>query len=130
MVTGILVTHGRLATALIETAKVIFGEFSHCHGVTNEGKSPQALKQEIDSLVAAAAGERCVVFVDFFGGSCCHACMQLKVERDDVPIITGVNLPMLLAFLNKRESVSFEQLPAEILGRGHSSIQSVDPNQM
>ena len=130
MVTGILVTHGRFATALIETARAIFGDFSRCYAVTNKGKSPQALKDEIDSLVDAAAGDPCIVFVDFFGGSCCHACMQLKIERDYIPVVTGVNLPMLLAFLNKRESVPFEQLPAEILGRGHSSIQSVDPNKM
>jgi PTS system mannose-specific IIA component len=130
MVTGIFVTHGKLATALIETARVIYGEFSNCHGVTNEGKSPQALKEEIDSLVDGASDGPSIVFVDFFGGSCCHACLQLKVEREGVPVIAGVNLPMLLAFLNKRDVVPFEQLPAEILGRGHSSIQSVDPSKM
>jgi len=130
MVTGIFVTHGRLAAALLDTARLVYGEYSHCHSVTNEGKSPQGLKEELDALIEAAGGGPCIVFVDFFGGSCCHACMQVKVERDDVPVIAGVNLPMVLAFLNKRETVPFEKLPSEILGRGHSSIQSVDPNKI
>jgi mannose/fructose-specific phosphotransferase system component IIA len=130
MVTGIIVTHGKLAEALIETARTVFGDFSGCFAVTNIGKTPQALLDEIESLVNAQNGGPCVVFVDFFGGSCGYACTRFKVQHEDVPVITGVNLPMLLAFLNKRDAIPFERLPAKILGRGHNSIQSVDPNEM
>lgn len=130
MVKGIIVTHGNLAQELIQTAKLIYGEFSGCFAVSNEGKSPQTLLDEVGSLIDAQKGDPCLVFVDFFGGSCCHACMRLKIARNDVPIIAGINLPMLLAFLNKRDTVPFDRLPADILGRAHGSIQSVDPNRM
>jgi len=130
MVAGIVVTHGKLADELINTAKLVFGDFSGCHAVTNTGKSPQALLDEIEALVDAQNGEPCVVFVDFFGGSCGYACMRLRIEREDVAVITGINLPMLLAFLNKRDMVPFDGLPAKILGRGHHSIRSVDPDEM
>lgn len=130
MVVGIVVTHGKLAEELISTAEMIFGNFTSCHSVTNEGKSPQTLLEEIEALVDAQAGQPCIVFVDFFGGSCGYACMRLRIEREDVPVITGINLPMLLAFLNKRDMVPFDRLPAKILARGHDSIRSVDPNEM
>jgi mannose/fructose-specific phosphotransferase system component IIA len=130
MVVGIVVTHGRLAEELIETAKVVFGEFSGCYGVTNRGKSPQLLLEEIEELIDVQNGEPCIVFVDFFGGSCGYACMKLRIKRENVPVITGINLPMLLAFLNKRDMIPFEGLPAKILSRGHDSLRSVDPDEM
>lgn len=130
MVACIIVTHGRLAEELIETARAVFGDFSDCHAVTNEGKSPNALFEEMKLLVDALEGKPCIVFVDFTGGSCCHSCMRLKVDRDDVAIIAGVNLPMLLAFLNKRDAVPFGQLADEIVDRGHNSIRLVDPNTL
>lgn len=127
MVIGIVVTHGNLAEELIATAKTIYGDFVGCHGVTNRAKSPQALLDELYGLLETNNVSRCIVFTDYFGGSCGHVCMKLRMERDDVPIITGVNLPMILAFLNKRDSIPFEGLPGEIIGRGHNSIQLVDP---
>jgi PTS system mannose-specific IIA component len=128
MVAGIVVTHGRLAEELIETAKVIYGDFADCYALTNDGKSPHVLFEEVRLLIRALEGAPCVVFVDFVGGSCCHACVRLKLEISDVPVITGVNLPMLLAFLNKRNAVPFDRLPGEILERGHSSIQTMEPD--
>jgi PTS system mannose-specific IIA component/PTS system mannose-specific IIB component len=130
MVAGIIVTHGKLAEELVETARTVFGDFSDCYAVTNEGKSPHALFEEMKLLVDALEGKPCIVFVDFTGGSCCHACMRLKVERNDVAIVSGINLPMLLAFLNKRDAVPFGQLADEIVDRGHNSIRLVDPNTL
>jgi len=130
MIACIIVTHGRLAQELVETARRIFGDFDSCAAVTNEGKSPNALYEEVRQLVDARKGEPCVVFVDFTGGSCCHVCLRLQVERKDVAVISGVNLPMLLAFLNKRDSVPFEHLADEILERGRNSIRLVDPETL
>jgi PTS system mannose-specific IIA component len=128
MAACIIVTHGRLAEELVETARRIFGDFTGCFAVTNEGKSPNALYEEMMQLVDAQGGEPCVVFVDFTSGSCCHVCLRLRVDRDDIVIISGVNLPMLLAFLNKRDSVPFERLADEILDRGRNAIRLVDPD--
>jgi len=130
MVAGIIVTHGRLGEELVETAKRVYGDFADCYAVSNEGKSPGALHDEIDAIVKSLGSVQCVVFVDFVGGSCCHACTRLKLERADIPVVTGVNLPMLLAFLNKRDSIPFDRLPEEILDRGVGSIHLVDPERV
>jgi mannose/fructose-specific phosphotransferase system component IIA len=126
MVNAILVTHGDLAAELMRTARSVFGEYDGCQAVNNEGKTPQTLADEIDRLIAAGPpGARYIVFVDFFGGSCCHACLTVEQAREDVRIVAGVNLPMLLAFLYKREEVPFEQLPDELIARGRNSIRRV-----
>ncbi len=126
MVTGIVVTHGMLAEELLQTAKRIFGEFSDCHPVTNIAKSPKALTDELAAIVSGCRDEPCIVFVDFFGGSCSYACMKLLGSFTNIRVVSGVNLPMLLAFLNKRGDVPFEHLPQEIVERGRDSIRELE----
>jgi len=126
MVTGIIVTHGMLAEELLQTAKRIFGEFSDCYPVTNVAKSPKALTDELASHITACREEPCLVFVDFFGGSCSYACMKLLGTFTNIRVVTGVNLPMVLAFLNKRGEVSFDDLAREIVERGRDSIRELE----
>lgn len=126
MISAILATHGNLADELIETAKEIYYDVSDCYPVSNLHKSPQSLRDELESIVAAGGpDDQYIVFVDFYGGSCCHACMALEMEHDNVRLITGVNLPMFLAFLYKRKEVDFDSLPGELVARGLDGIRLV-----
>lgn len=128
MIRAIIVTHGDLGSEMIATARDVYGDVSECYAVSNRHKSPQTLRDELESILAGGApGDRHILFVDFFGGSCTHACMAIGMVHDNVTLITGVNLPMFLAFLYKRKDVSFENLPTELLARGHESIQLVAP---
>lgn len=128
MVTGIIVTHGNLAESLLSTARGICGEFSECWGVSNTGKSTSALHDDIAGSLAADTP--CILFVDFFGGSCSHACLRVAAERPQTTLLSGVNLPMLLAFLNKRDEVPFDELPAAITERARNAINIVDPENL
>jgi PTS system mannose-specific IIA component len=133
MVAGIVVTHGNLAEELIRTAHTVYGEFSDCHALSNASKSPDALTKEIESVIESVKGRPCIIFVDFLGGSCSHACLMHASARDiarEIPIVSGVNLPMLLAFLNKRDEVPFDQLADAIVERSHNSIQVLDPSKI
>ncbi|MDH3215554.1 MAG: hypothetical protein OEN01_04575 [Candidatus Krumholzibacteria bacterium] len=126
MVTGIVVTHGKLAEELLHTAGMIYGAFDHCHALSNASKSPQVLAQEIESLIDAVGGSSCIIFVDFIGSSCTHACLKTVGDRPLMQVITGVNLPMILAFLNKRDEVPFDELMAAIVQRSFDSIRVLD----
>ena len=126
MISAIVVTHGNLASELIATASEVYGDVSGCHAVSNLHKAPQVLREELESILSQGApDDRYILFVDFFGGSCTHACMAVRMVHEHVTLITGVNLPMFLAFLYKRNEVSFENLPTELLARGHESIQLI-----
>ena len=131
MVSAIIVTHGDLGRELIATARSIVGEFDGCHGISNAQKSPQVLCDELTAIVDGSdPGTNFIVFVDFFGGSCCHACLSVEQERPNIKLISGVNLPMVLAFLNKRGEVAFEDLPKELISRGQNSIRAVDTESL
>jgi mannose PTS system EIIA component len=125
MVTGIIITHGNLCEELIATAKTIFGDFSNCHAVPNTSKSAQALIDELERIVGAGGDSEYIMFVDFFGGSCGYACLRFQKTHKGIPLISGVNLPILLAFLNKRDEVPFEKLADELILRGQDSIKVV-----
>jgi mannose/fructose-specific phosphotransferase system component IIA len=133
MVTGIIVTHGNLAEELLATARSIYGEFSDFCPVSNAQMSPQALTEELDALVASALSgnsDGVLILTDFFGGSCSHACLNVQQKHERVRMVTGVNLPMLLAFLYRRNEVPFEKLPGELVERGLKSIQELDSENL
>jgi len=129
MITGIVLTHGDIARELLNAAERVYGTFTHCHAFSNSGKAPAALREELEAVVDAAEDE-VLVFVDFMGGSCSHACLQLALNHGNVRLVGGVNLPMLLAFLNKREELSLDRLVEAVLERGHNSIQRLDPRNL
>lgn len=127
MTTGIIVTHGDLANELLNTAKTVFGEITDVRAVTNRQKSPQVLIQEIESIVESFdPDQKLLFFIDFWGGSCCHACLDVKRRHDNIFLITGVNLPMFLAFLYKRDTMPFDDLVDELIVRGRNSVRILD----
>jgi len=131
MISAIVVTHGKLAEEFISTARHIYGATSGVYPLSNDNKTPQTLASELEAILESAGPEDSfVIFVDFLGGSCGHATLSVERRHRNVRIVSGVNLPMLLAFLNKRTEVAFERLPAELASRGRDSIHAVDSDQL
>jgi PTS system mannose-specific IIA component len=131
MISAIVVTHGRLAQEFIATAQKIYGNVKGVYAVSNDDSTPQSLVSEVDAIIESGGpDDSFVIMVDFLGGSCGHATLSVERRRRNVRIVSGVNLPMLLAFLNKRADVSFERLPAELASRGRDSIHAVDNDQL
>jgi len=131
MISAIVVTHGRLAQEFIATAQKIYGNVKGVYAVSNDDSTPQSLVSEVDAIIESGGpDDSFVIMVDFLGGSCGHATLSMERRRRNVRIVSGVNLPMLLAFLNKRADVSFERLPAELASRGRDSIHAVDNDQL
>jgi fructoselysine and glucoselysine-specific PTS system IIA component len=125
MITGIVVTHGKLGEELLQTAREIYGQFSDCYAVSSASRSTEALAEKLNNIVSSLTGKSCIIFIDFLGGSCSFACLKLLNDHQNISLITGVNLPIFLSFLNKREEVPFDELPEELVARGKRSIQIV-----
>jgi len=130
MVRAIVVAHGNLAVELLDTARRVYGAFEGCVAVSNDEKSPVTLVEELEAIVDEEPDDDgCVLFVDFFGGSCCHACLRVGHQRSHVRVVTGVNLPMVVAFLYKRDEVPFDELPREVVARGHASVRTLNAEE-
>lgn len=96
---GVVVGHGRVAQALVEAAEEISGLRGILVPVSNAGCDRGALEERVASAVGEGAA---VVFVDLAAGSCLLAVLRRLRDREDVRIVTGVNLAMLVDFLFHR----------------------------
>jgi mannose/fructose-specific phosphotransferase system component IIA len=100
---GVVVCHGPLAGALVGAAEQISGVRDAFVAVSNEGCDRGSLEARVE---AAVGGMPAVVFVDMASGSCFMSVLRKLRARDDVRVVTGVNLAMLLDFVFHREGTA------------------------
>jgi len=112
MIRGLIVGHASFGDGILRALKSIAGDFTFLETISNEGLATNELVEVIKEHASPGPGDGTMIFVDLFGGSCWRAAKMAKDEH--TRIVTGVNLPMALSFLHKRESRSLDDL-ADIL---------------
>jgi PTS system mannose-specific IIA component len=123
---GIVITHGNLAEELLATAKMIVGETHDCYAISGSDLCDEDVARRIDQIVSTGDGERrAVVFVDYFGGSCSASTVRATRSHPEIRVISGVNLPMLLDFVNKQDTYGLDEIVDHLLHRGQESIRVV-----
>ena len=121
LVRGVLVGHGAMAEGLVNAVQKISGLGSEALvAISNDGKSPDALLSELDSVLGAGPT---IIFADLASGSCAVAARIWCRENPDEIAIFGVNLPILLDFVFHRE-LPLRELAARLVEKGRESIQS------
>ncbi|MFC1477794.1 PTS sugar transporter subunit IIA [candidate division KSB1 bacterium] len=126
----IILTHGDLGAALLKTTGKIIGEHEGIKVISNENTSLKDLIFSLEKAVEDWEDENILIMIDFCGGSCWHAAQVVKRNRENVALLSGVNLPILLAYINRRESYKLAEL-AEYLKesslKGTSVICGLQP---
>ena len=127
MIHGILLTHGNLAEELLRTAGTIYGDITNCVPISNAKESQQSLIEELDAIISkGGADNQFMVLTDFLGGSCSHAGLAVARRHRNVRVVTGLSLPMLIAFLYRRNEVPIEELAEEIVAKGRENMAILD----
>jgi mannose/fructose/sorbose-specific phosphotransferase system IIA component len=117
MVACIVLSHGKVAQALVDASKKIIGECSHLYAVSCEGLNPKTLYEEVTRLIESEdLNDGLFIVVGLRGGSCWNVAAKVVQNREKVELISGLNLPMVLSFITKRNQYSFEEL-GEVLMR-------------
>lgn len=96
---GVVVTHGELASALVDAVRHITGDDGSLVAVSNEGCGRDGLAEQLESAIGDCP---CVVFVDLPSGSCLQASATYLRSHGNVALVAGVNLAMLLDFVYHR----------------------------
>jgi mannose/fructose-specific phosphotransferase system component IIA len=117
---AVIVTHGNLGAALMEVVSQTLGPQSDVEIITNEGRALDQITRDVE---ARLTGAPVLLFVDSCGGSPFVACKCLCAQRENVAIISGVNLPMLISFFTKRHQYPFDELRHIVESDGHRGIQ-------
>ena len=122
MIKGLVVGHRKVSAALLEALESISGTYEYLIPISNDGLSTRELVDKIKGAFSENTDEEVIIFIDVFGGSCWRAAKMAQLPR--CHIITGLNLPMLLSFVNKRKTLSFDDLSAVLETDGKRGIKS------
>ncbi|HED09584.1 MAG TPA: hypothetical protein ENJ10_02765 [Caldithrix abyssi] len=123
---GVLITHGNLARAMIETTQKFADAEKDMYVFSNQKEDLAAIANEVICLCDSCPESALFVFTDLVGGSCWQTAFRIKKERQEVKIIGGVNLPMLISFAINRNNMNAEQLLHKILEDGQKAIRVIE----
>lgn len=119
---GVVIGHGDLPRALAHAAGSIVGDPAGLAVVSNTGETPAGMEAHVqDEITAHPAGV--VVFVDMYGSSCSTAGARACRHRDNVEVVYGVNLPMLIRFLSYRHRLDTRELAELMRTTGCESVR-------
>jgi len=126
-VVGILiVSHGNLAEALISSAQILVGNLPKVRGVSIWPQDKQdEIQERIEREIAEVdSGEGVIILTDLLGGTPTNLSLSFLGEKR-VAVVTGVNIPMLLALFSYQKEKSLEEIGRLVKKAGQKSITLV-----
>jgi len=127
MVAIIVGTHGSFSKQILRSAEMIFGLQENVSSVTFEtGEGLDDLVEKYKNESEKLDCKDGILFlVDLFGGSPFNAASRIVTENDNMDVLTGINLPMLLEIYGSRGFSKLEELVSIGKKAGAEGIKSL-----
>ncbi|MEJ2517856.1 MAG: PTS sugar transporter subunit IIA [Methyloceanibacter sp.] len=127
MIGVVIVTHGNLACEFRAALEHVVGPQEQVETISI-GPDDDLDARRTDMLAALAkvdSGDGVVVLTDMFGGSPSNLAIS-AMEKSDVEVVAGVNLPMLVKLASVRGECGLEEAisQAQEAGRKYISVAS------
>lgn len=120
MIGIVVVTHGNLASEIVNAARTIVGEIPAIRAVSiGWADEVGEARAAIEGALAEVGGGPALLLTDMFGGTPTNVSLPFLSER--VEIVTGVNLPMLIKLTGLREG-DLREVARVIRDQGRSAI--------
>jgi PTS system mannose-specific IIA component len=127
MIGLVLVTHGRLAAEFVTAMEHVVGPQEAivpiCIGPEDDMESR---RNEIAAAIASVeSGDGVILLTDLFGGTPSNLAISL-MKADQVEVIAGINLPMLIRLASARRTMKIKAATAAArdAGRKYISVAS------
>lgn len=123
MIGVVVVTHGQLATELVNAAETIVGDLPNFAALSiGWHDDVQDARQELGSAIARVQGpEGVLVVTDMFGGTPSNIGITF-LDKQRVEVVTGVNLPMLIKLSSLRDAADLTEVARQIREHGRNAI--------
>jgi PTS system mannose-specific IIA component len=121
----VLVSHGQLATELLNAAEAIVGDLPRFAAVSIGWHDDVDVAREAIARALAkveAGGGGVLVLTDMFGGTPSNLGLTF-LEAGRVEVVTGVNLPMLLKLAKTAGAADLGALARDLCQHGRSAIR-------
>ena len=127
MIGVVVVTHGQLATELVNAAEMIVGDLPQFTAVSiGWHDDVNDAREDIAQAIERVRGDAGVlVLTDMFGGTPSNLSLSF-LEEGRVEVVTGVNLPMLVKVARPKPGIGIHELAetARDYGRRNISVAS------
>jgi PTS system mannose-specific IIA component len=123
MIGVVVVTHGQLATELVNAAETIVGDLPQFAAVSiGWHDDVDDAREEIRQAIARVQGpEGVLILTDMFGGTPANIGLTF-LEVDRLEVITGVNLPMLIKLAGQQKSTDLLAVARDMREHGRNAI--------
>jgi PTS system mannose-specific IIA component len=120
----VVVTHGQLATELLNAAEIIVGDLPRFAAVSigwhdDVSDAREEIAQAIERVRGDGGGV--LIVTDMFGGTPSNLAMTF-IEVNQVEVITGVNLPMLIKLAGQAQSNDLLAVARDMREHGRNAI--------
>ncbi len=127
MIGLVIVSHGRLAEEFLAVMEHVIGPQEQTGAVCIAPDDDMELRRAdiLAAIKAVDTGQGVVVLTDMFGGTPSNLAISI-LDRPNVEVIAGVNLPMLIKLASVRQSCPLEKAveQARDAGRKYISVAS------
>jgi mannose PTS system EIIA component len=123
MIGVIVVTHGQLATELLNAAETIVGDLPRFAAVSiGWHEDTEDARTDIEQAIARVEqGAGVLMLTDMFGGTASNLAMTF-LSQGKIEVITGVNLPMLIKLANLPEQSDLLTAARDMREHGRNAI--------
>ncbi len=124
MIGFILTGHGQFSNGLASAIDMVAGEQPAFQIVPFEGDRAAEYGDDLRAAIQKMHDEcdGVLVFVDLLGGTPFNQAMMISQDIDNVEVVTGTNLPMLLELVLTRDGVELTDLAAQAVEIGQDGI--------
>jgi mannose PTS system EIIA component len=122
-IAGVIVTHGHLAGELLAAAEMIVGPISFITSVSiGWHDDVDAARDEVQRAIARVSqGAGVLLLTDMFGGTPTNIA-SMFLDDDNVDVVTGVNLPMVIKLAGQSGDISLTETARRVCELGRQGI--------
>lgn len=130
MIAVVITTHGEISKEIVKASEMIFGKQENIGVITFlKGEDMEDLKRKYNEQLNTLNKEDGVLFlVDIFGGSPFKIASSIALKNDDMDVITGVNLSMLLEVYKLRDYLGLKEIVKFTKNSAKDGIKSLKDN--
>jgi PTS system mannose-specific IIA component len=123
MIGVVIVTHCGLGSELINTAEFILGRIPGIIAVTIDAQaSADIIRAGVEAGIKKVDhGDGIIILTDMFGGTPSNISLSF-LAADQIEVLTGVNLPMIIKLIQSRERLELGELAKSVGEYGRKSI--------
>ena len=120
----LIATHGKMASGIRYTAELIVGKMDEITTIDAYVTPEDNVEKKFEEYFAQHENDRIFVFTDLMGGSVNQKLLGYS-QKENVTLITGTNLPVLMQVMMADDDVTEEEIQ-EFIDDAREELQMVD----